>query len=47
MFCGPKQATPPLYWFRYAEKQEVKLAVNAAKQQKNLEKFLLAITINF
>jgi hypothetical protein len=47
MICGPKWATPPLNWFKSAEKQQVKLAGKAAKQPINFEKFLLEETINF
>jgi hypothetical protein len=32
MFCGPKWPTPPLDWFKSAEKQQVKLVGNVAKQ---------------
>jgi hypothetical protein len=31
VFNGPKWETPPLYWFRSAEKQQVKLVGNAAQ----------------
>ena len=47
MICGPKWATPPLHWFRSAEKQQVKLAGKDAKQPINLEKFLLKVTRHF
>jgi hypothetical protein len=47
MICDLKWATPPLYWFRSVEKQQVKLVENAAKKPINLGKFYVSSNQKF